>query len=106
LMFSCKYQSLLLCVPPIYHGLWHQSKPPKNKNHTTLVMHQVVTIHCHKCNADSMLFHYVTCYTNSLLSPIHVNITKILNIMCTLVATGVMLRSVECIGVLKRKVTT
>ena len=43
-----------------------------------------------------VLFHDVTCYTNSLLSHIHVNLTKICNIKCTLVATGVIIRSLEC----------
>jgi hypothetical protein len=30
-------------------------------------------------------FHNVTCYTNSLLSCIHVNTTQLLNVTCTLV---------------------
>jgi hypothetical protein len=32
-------------------------------------------------------------YTNSIASRIHVNITKLCNITCTLVATGVVLQS-------------
>ena len=44
-----------------------------------------------------VLFHNVTCYTNSIVSCIHVNTTKLRNIMCTLVATGVILRSLVCI---------
>ena len=43
-----------------------------------------------------VLFHDVTCYTNSIVSHIHVNTTKLCNIMCTLVATGVILQSLEC----------
>ena len=43
-----------------------------------------------------VLLHSVTCYTNSIVSHIHVNTTKIHNITCTLVATGVILRSLEC----------
>ena len=43
-----------------------------------------------------VLFHNVTCYTNSVASRIHVNTTKLCNITCTLVATGVILRSLEC----------
>ena len=35
-----------------------------------------------------VLFHNVTCYTNSLVSHIHVNTTKLRNITCMLVATG------------------
>ena len=41
-------------------------------------------------------FHSVTCYTNYVLSRIHVNTTKLRNITCTLVATGVIQRSLEC----------
>ena len=41
-----------------------------------------------------VLFHNVTCYTNSIASSIHVNTTKLCNIMCTF-ATGVILRSLE-----------
>ena len=37
-----------------------------------------------------VLFHNVICYTNSLLSCVHVNIIKLYNIMCTLVATIIL----------------
>jgi hypothetical protein len=43
-----------------------------------------------------VLFHSVTCYTNLLVSRIHVNTTKLCNVTCTLVATHVILRSLEC----------
>jgi hypothetical protein len=43
-----------------------------------------------------VLFHSVTCYTNSIVSRIHVNTTKLHNITYTLVATGVIIRSSEC----------
>ena len=43
-----------------------------------------------------VLFQSVTCYTSSIVSCIHVNTTKLRNIMCTLVAIGVTLRSLEC----------
>ena len=43
-----------------------------------------------------VLFHSVTFYTNYVLSRIHVNTTKLRNITCTLVALGVILRSLEC----------
>ena len=39
------------------------------------------------------LFHNITCYTNSIISRIHVNTIK----LHTLVATGVILRNLECI---------
>ena len=41
-------------------------------------------------------FHSVTCYTNSIISLILVNTTKLRNITCTSVATGVTLQSLEC----------
>ena len=43
------------------------------------------------------LFHNVTCYTNFIVSRIHGNTTKLRNITCTLITTGVILRSFECI---------
>ena len=43
-----------------------------------------------------VIFHNITCYTNSIGSRIHVNTTKLRNIMCTLIATGVILQSLEC----------
>ena len=43
-----------------------------------------------------VLFHSVTCYTNSIVSHIYGNTTKLCNIMCTLVATCVILWSLEC----------
>ena len=41
-------------------------------------------------------FRSVTCYTNSTVPRIHVNTPQLRNITCTLVATGVILRSLEC----------
>ena len=41
--------------------------------------------------------HSVTSYINSIVSRFHVNTTKLCNLMCTLVGTGVILRSLECI---------
>ena len=43
-----------------------------------------------------VLFHNVTCYTNSIALHIHVNTIKLHNITCTLVATSVNIRSLEC----------
>ena len=42
------------------------------------------------------LFHNVTCYTDSAVSRVHVNTTKLRHIMCALVATGVIPRSLKC----------
>jgi hypothetical protein len=43
-----------------------------------------------------VLFHSVTCYTNSIAPRIDVNTTKLRNITCTLVATCMILQSLEC----------
>jgi hypothetical protein len=45
-----------------------------------------------------VLFHSVTCYTNSIVSCIHVHITKLRDITCTLVGTRVILRNLKCIS--------
>ena len=52
---------------------------------------------CHYCNVDLVLFHNVPCYTNPLLSCIHVNTIYLLNITCILVATSMILGRLECI---------
>ena len=39
-----------------------------------------------------VLFHSVTCYTNSIVSRVHINATKLRNTTCNLVATSVILR--------------
>jgi hypothetical protein len=52
--------------------------------------------YCHYCNVDVVLFHNVTCYTNPLLSCTRVNTTYLLNIMCTLVATCMILGRLDC----------
>ena len=39
------------------------------------------------CNVDFVLFYIITCYTNSCLSHIYINTTKLLHITCILVAT-------------------
>jgi hypothetical protein len=44
-----------------------------------------------------VLFHDVTCYTNSLVSRIPFNATKLYSITCTLVATGMIIRSLACL---------
>jgi hypothetical protein len=44
-----------------------------------------------------VLFHNVTCYTYFVVPCIHVNTTKLRNITCTMVATCVILRTLECI---------
>jgi hypothetical protein len=58
----------------------------------TTCLHASRCHYCHYCNFDFVLFQNFTHYTNSLLSHIHVNIGYPLNIMCTLVATCMILR--------------
>ena len=69
---------------------WQWNNPLKNS-----------TIHasrCHYCNVDFVCFHIVTCYTNPLLSHIHVNTTILRNITCTSVVTCTILGRLECIS--------
>ena len=53
--------------------------------------------HQQRWEENESKLHSVTSYTNSIVSCIHVNTTKLRNITCTLVVTGVMLRTSECI---------
>jgi hypothetical protein len=46
-----------------------------------------------------VLFHNVACHAISIVSCIHVKTTELRNITCTLVSTGVILRSLQCISV-------
>ena len=55
--------------------------------------------YCHYCKVDFVLFHNVTCYTDSLLLCIHVNTTYLLTTMCALVAIGVILWRSRCISI-------
>jgi hypothetical protein len=87
-----KSPSLLWHVPPIHYGVWHWKNPSKNQ---TTHSHASHCHHCCYCSVDFMLFHNITCYTNSLLSHIHVNTTNLLNSKCTLVATSMILERLE-----------
>ena len=51
--------------------------------------HTIKTLHF-------VLFHSVTCYTNSIISCIPVDTMKLCNVTCTSVERGVILRSWEC----------
>ena len=105
----------------------HLCKPPKRSTHTLAVRHVSIcgvasssssssyatcfgACICHiACEGqverttpregeeNEFVFHSVTCYTNSIVSDIHVNTTKLRNITCTLVAICVMLRNSKCI---------
>jgi hypothetical protein len=72
----------------------HRLGRPSGVDHTT-PHHTIKMLHF-------VLFHNVTCYTNPLVSCIHVNTTKLRNITCTLAATGVILWS--CIQIIIRTI--
>ena len=87
---------MLSHLPPIYNGF--DIKINHQRLHTTH-SHTSLFHHCnfyHYCNIDFVLFHIVACYTISLLSHIHVNTKKCLNITFLLVATSMILRSLGC----------
>ena len=85
--FLCHLLNIGACICQNPPGKANRSRP----NHTT-PHHTIKKLHF-------VLFQSVTCYTNSIVSRIHVNTAKLRNITCTLVATrcGVILRSLECI---------
>ena len=74
---------LLIVGACICHIAWEGQVKWTTPHHTIKMLHIV-------------LFHSVTCYTNFIVSRIPVSSTKHHNIMCTLVATGVIIRSLEC----------
>ena len=90
LLFLLLLMSLVECwrmCPPRSPG-W-----PSGLDHTSAGNGRMISNYPH---TSFVLFHSITCYTNSIASRIHVNITKLRNITCTLVATGVILRSLKC----------
>ena len=89
-----KSPSLLSHFPPTYQGVFDINII--HQRIQTTCSHALRCHHCHYCSVDFVLFHDVTYYANSLLSRIHVNITYLLNIMRTLVATCVILGRLEC----------
>ena len=89
-----KFHSLLSYFPPLYHGCWHNNTPLKNWNHTLacITLSSLPLLQCWRwrysimSHAKLILFHYTFILT----------LHNSLNITCTLVATSVILQTIEC----------
>ena len=91
---------LLSCFLPIY--VYFDNKIHHQRIQTTR-SHASRCQYCHYCNVDFVLFHNVTCYTNSLLSHIHVNTVELLDVTCILIAISMIWWSLECIILVSKK---
>ena len=118
-IFTVQISLLIVTYLSLTSRICHWCKPPKKSTHTLALLH-VSTCGVSSSSSSSatcwMLVHaYATlsrkakwsgpqhnikmlhiCYANFIVSRIHVSTTKLCNIMCTLVATCVILRRLEC----------